>query len=604
MGKRLAILIAVVAPASLAFAKTGLAVSPHQSFQDETVMFGLALTAAVCLARRGAPWWWTALCLGWPAFQGYEWSRALRAAWPPQSPDVSLLRAVVAAAAAAVLVRERLAPARFPANRGIALGALGVCGVLGFAAFYNLGAPQFRNHAENRRTFVHYLDHRQYFTTAKYFSEIGYRGLYRADLAAYLEDEPARREAVARKPMRDLDTHRMSTVGAQTAAIEAVKELFSPGRWEAYKRDARYFRRAMGEEEYFRYMADFGGNATPVWMAIAGGLYNRIDPGEKTLFLTGLLDAVLILLAFAAIGRCFGLRTMLVCMTVFGANDFIMFGSNWGGATLRHDWMAYLALGVCALKRERWVLGGAFLGFATMIRAFPALAIAGPALPALWWIYEYRASHGRFPSVAEFRGAHRGLERTLLGAVCAMIALGLGASLMFSFGAWADWWEKVALLSSEPHGNHISLRSLIGGWGDDQARVLRARMPVFLAALAACLGAVLAAARGKRPEQAAILGLVLVPILFYPANYYLHLVFLLPLLMTEEKSGAPLDEASLWVALSVLLLCVAQYFTIPVTPWGAHFYQATVLLFVALAALIGGIVRADARNGLWRGGRA
>ena len=172
--------------------------------------------------------------------------------------------------------------------------------------------------------------------------------------------------------------------------------------------------------------------------------------------------------------------------------------------------------------------------------------------------------------------------------------------MMFSFGAWADWWEKLTLLASEPHGNHISLRSLVAGWGDDQPRVLRARMPLFIAALAVCLGSVFAAARGKRLEQTAVLGLVLVPVLFYPANYYIHFIFLLPLLMTEEKSGAgPLEDTSLWVALSVLLLCVAQYFTVPVTPWGAHFYQATVLLFAALAVLVGGIIRGDVRKGLW-----
>lgn len=571
---------------------------------DKIILFGLALVASLFFARRRGPLWWTGFCLAWPVFAGFELFQAVRSSWPPRSMDVPLLRATVAAVAAFALLRERWAPARFPAHPRVVFGVLGVCGVLGFAAFYNLGGAQFWNQQENRRTFVHYLDHRQYFTTAKYFWEIGYRGLYRADMAAFLEDEPARREAIARKPMRDLDTHRMSTVGEQMAEIGAVRGRFNPERWESYKRDARYFRRAMGEGEYFRYMVDFGGNATPVWMAIAGGLYNLIVPGEKTLFLTGLLDAVLIFLALAAIGRSFGLRTMLICMTVFGANDFIMFGSNWGGATLRHDWMAYLALGACALKRERWFLGGAFLGFATMIRAFPALTVAAMALPALWWIYDFRVSRGRLPSAPEFRGAHRGLERALFGAGCAMIVLFLGASLMFSFGAWADWWEKLTLLASEPHGNHISLRSLIAGSGDDQGRVLRARMPAYIAALALSLGSVLAAARGKRLEQAAILGLVLVPVLFYPANYYIHFVFLLPLLITERKGSGPLDAAGLWIALSVLLLCVAQYFTVPVTPWAAHFYQATVLLFAALAALVGGIILGDVRDGLRRGGRA
>ena len=45
---------------------------------------------------------------------------------------------------------------------------------------------------------------------------------------------------------------------------------------------------------------------------------------------------------------------MLLAMTVFGANDLYMFGTNWTGATLRHDWLALLGFAAAALKRERW----------------------------------------------------------------------------------------------------------------------------------------------------------------------------------------------------------------------------------------------------------
>ena len=65
-----------------------------------------------------------------------------------------------------------------------------------------------------------------------------------------------------------------------------------------------------------------------------------------------MFDLVLLLLTFVMIGRCFGLRTALVSMVVFGSNDFIMYGTNWAGSTLRHDWLAYLGLGACAVKSE------------------------------------------------------------------------------------------------------------------------------------------------------------------------------------------------------------------------------------------------------------
>ena len=54
-------------------------------------------------------------------------------------------------------------------------------------------------------------------------------------------------------------------------------------------------------------------------------------------------------------------------------------------------------------------------------------------------------------------------------------------------------------------------------------------------------GAVVAAVvalRGKRPVAAAVLGLVLIPVVFYPANYYSHGIFLWALLVPGAASGA------------------------------------------------------------------
>ena len=567
----------------------------HELVRNHVLLLGLALVTAVVLAHRRAPWWWLALLSAWPVFAWLQLLRALLSLTSFDSHDVSLVRGVVATVAAIALLRERLAPPRFPAHRRMLFAVLGICGMLGLASFYNLGQKQFRNEETRKRTFIHYLDHRQYYTTAKYFQELGYRGIYRADVAAYLEEPGASRADVERLPIRDLDTHRMSVVGQQWIEIDVVKGRFSPERWQSYRHDARYFRQVMGQEQYFHFMVDFGGNATPVWMALASALYNLAPASDAWLLVTALLDPLLLSLAFAAIGWCYGLRTMLVCMVAFGANDFIMYGSNWAGATLRHDWLAYLALGACALKRGYPATGGALLGLAVTIRAFPALAVAGLALPALWDVFERWRATRRLPSLAELHRENRALVRAVVGAAVVVAGSVLATALLFSVGAWVDWWSKVTLLAAEPHGNHIGLRSLIGGWEANQAQVLRGRWPLYLAAMALYVALVVAACRGTRLDQAAILSLILVPVLFYPANYYIHFVFLLPLVMTETPDGV----ADPWIPLSVLGLCAAQYFTVPVMPYGQHFYLATVLLFVALGALLIGVVHADARAGRW-----
>jgi hypothetical protein len=576
---------------------TVLAGTPlEQSLRDRILLFGLALMALVTLAFRGMRWPWLLLVAAPAAVSGAMVASTFLESLPVGSREVSLVRGTLAAVAAVVVLRETFSPSgwwgRFPASRPVALGVLGLCAVLSVLAFYNLGQPQFFDAKSGRRTFVHYLDLRQYYPTAKYFREIGYTGMYAADMAAYFDDHPGQNADTLRgTPMRDLTTLQISTVDRERESIERVKARFTPARWEAYKRDARYFRDTMGTGDYLVYMQDMGGNATPVWIAIAKLLFNAVPPSDGAFLVTALVDLALLLAAFVAIGRTFGLRTMLVCMVVFGANDFIMYGSNWAGATLRHDWLAYLGLGAAALRRGRWMLGGALLALSTMIRAFPALALMAAALPTLWTIGEQVRQQRRLPSLAALRALP--IVRVLAGAALAAVAVFLFSALVLPVAAWPEWLRKVSQLSSDPHANHISLRSLIAGWRGDQADVLRARLPLFLTAILGYVGLVALAARGRRLDQAAILGLILVPVLLYPANYYIHLVFLLPLLATERAGAVSPRGAFLWLVL--LGMCAAQYFTVMETDRGLHFYFASVLLFAAVTALLVSLASGERR---------
>jgi hypothetical protein len=471
-----------------------------------------------------------------------------------------------------------------------------VCGTVGVLAFWNLGQPQFWHAKQGDWTFVHHLDLRQYYPTAKYFRELGYRGLYEADVAAYLEDVPrARPESMSRTPMRDLDTLKMTTVGEREWRIKSTKELFTPERWEEYKRDSAYFREAMGSHAFLDTMHDMGGNATPVWMGIAYLLFNAVDPSNVAFLYTGLLDPLLLGIMFLAVGLTFGVRTMFVSMVIFGANDYIMYGSNWGGATLRHDWMAYLGLGACALKRQRWMLGGAFFGLAAMIRAFPALAVIGATMPAMWWLYGWLREHRRLPTWAVIKTEQRHTLGIIAGTVLSIAVLFAFSAVVLPVEAWVDWLAKVRTLTSDPHANHISLRSLIAGWTDEQPRILRSRLPLFVAAIAFYVGGVFIAARRRPVEQSAMLALILIPVLFYPANYYIHFVFLLPLVVAEQRTATrPVPPLSAAVFALVLVMCAVQYFTVLVTDRGLHFYLASAVLFATLTALITLLLRGEA----------
>ncbi len=576
--------------------------SSEQQVRDAMLWFGLALLLLVVFSHRGARLPWLGLLVLLAAGSGLWCLIVFRGGMPVDPRSVGLGRAIIGLVAAVAVLRECFPPVRFPAHRGVVLGTLGLMGALGFLAFYNLGQPQFRDERRGEDTFVHYLDLRQYYPTAKYFEEIGYRDVYVADMAAYREEKDANLDAIYRLPMRDLQTLRMSTVGEKQDAVDAVRARFSPERWAAYKEDARYFREVMGTPHWLDTMHDMGGNATPVWMSIAYLMFSNLAPSNGAFLATGMIDLVLLLFMFAMIGRTFGLRTMFVAAAVFGANDFIMYGTNWGGSTLRHDWLAYLGLAACALKRNNFLLGGALIGFSTMIRAFPGLAFVAVCIPGLWRIWEHRRTHGAFPGLRAILEQHRNTVRILLGGGIAMVLLFAFSAAVLPVQAWGDWLHKVAQLSSDPHPSHLSLRSLIAGSDGNQHLVLRARLPVFIAGILFYLGMVAVAARGKRAEQAMLLGLPLIPVLLYPGNYYIHFVFLLPLLVEERSATGgdpPLSPTGAGIWATLLLMCVVQYGTVLVPDLVLHFYLTSAVLFAALTTILFFLVRERALAAGW-----
>ncbi len=216
-------------------------------------------------------------------------------------------------------------------------------------------------------------------------------------------------------------------------------------------------------------------------MSLAHAMFSAISPSNAAFTITGSLDVLLLLITLIVIGRTFGLVAALVCAVVFGANDFVMYGTNWGGATLRHDWLLCLGLGACALRRERFALGGALLGVSTMIRAFPALTLVGVGLAAAWReVLAYRQVQ-RLPTRGELLERQRDTLRVAAGAIGAALVAFVLARLVLPDASWIDWYKKVALGDAEPHPATLGLRVLLGGSEFNQASVLRARMPVYLA---------------------------------------------------------------------------------------------------------------------------
>jgi hypothetical protein len=139
---------------------------------------------------------------------------------------------------------------------------------------------------------------------------------------------------------------------------------------------------------------------------------------------------------------------------------------------------------------------------------------------------------------------------------------------------------------------------LIAGPDGIHARVLAARQNLFYTGIVAFALMVLIGARRKSLAFSATLGTLMIPIVFHPANYYIHFIFVLPMLAAEladSKKGGALwparpSDSTIWIVL--LLLCAAEYGVAIEKDLGLHFYLSSALLIVAVAAiLIGTLVK-------------
>jgi hypothetical protein len=567
---------------------------------------GLGLLVLCTLSRM--PAWAFALAAVASAGLLVTAAREAVAAFPLDVQTESAIRAAVAAVAAVCVVcvgtrADRVARWR----RMVPAAVLGACAVVAFASFFHFGRAQFYDHARRQASFVHYLDMRVYFTVAKYFRELGFDGLYPASVAAL--DEMERHttlDDLGSVEFRDLRNHQVVRVRDVRGHVAEVRARFGARRWAEFVEDMRYFRGAMGRPLYLANMLDHGANATPVWLTHARWIFRDRPASHALLVATGLLDPALLLLGFAALAWSFGLVTAMVCMLVFGACDYPMGGvTNWVGATLRHDWMAALAFAMSALGRRSYAWGGAFLALAASLRAFPAAAFVGILAAAAWSVMDDWRSTGRVPGWARLRQTQAPALRVLMGGAAAFALLVSASVITLGAGAWPAWLHKVALLSSEPRVNHMGVRALFNydfardlraaserglsfDWVDAQAHAFEGRFAGYYLAVGALTALIVLACRRQPPARAALLGLCLFVVWLYPANYYIHFVFLLPLLADVPRSlrGVALSPAATAIGGASCAMCVAEYAGVIEPYLDRHYFIGSVCLMATLASCV------------------
>jgi hypothetical protein len=568
------------------------------------VILGIAAVGFMLVNHKGRQDW-VRLLIVIPAGIALSATLDLWQLWPLEEAEQTYVRALVAALAATLVLREYFAPERYPVRPRAVIPTLGLLALVAVASYYHFGMPQFRDNSKGRQTLVHPWDMRVYFPVAKYFDELRFDGLYVASVAAHLDNHPGMTiDQLARVNLRDLHDNEMRTVKDVADEVDSIRQRFSPARWESFKKDMKYFEDVMGAGDYLGSMQDHGGNATPVWIAGAYLLWRNAPANELTLTLTALIDPALLILMFVVLARTFGTRVMLICLIVWGTTDFSRFGTNLMGSTLRADWMVALGLGASALKTRRWALGGGLVAYGGLIRAFPAFSTFFLAVPPAWWLLDTARATRRLPALKELAAAQSPALRAMAGALGTVVVLVGISSAMFGFsGAWVAWTHKIVLHAEQPNSNHVGIRNLVAyspslsaraisesnrssawvSWQETQRQTFARRKPLFYLGVLAFLGLGLWACRGRRLDQAAIIGTLMIPVFFYPANYYCHYVFLIPLLATRRGPVLPWFEPegrTLFGRVSgiVLAMGVVQLPTLAEWPDVTYTYESAIMM--------------------------
>jgi hypothetical protein len=313
-------------------------------------------------------------------------------------------------------------------------------GVLGFLSFFNFGFWHFPG-------FVHGWDTFHYYIGSKYFKEMHYERLYEC-VATADSEEPGLRRRVELRKITNLRTNVVEKTDDILAHPERCKQHFTDARWESFKNDLRYFRTLEGPRRWDDAQCDHGFNGTPVWAILGSALANLAPASRLDVLVLDAIDVAMLIAMALLMWWAFGWRTVSVALLVLATN----FPSRWdwiGGSFLRFDWLFWMGVGVCLMKKERPFWAGAALAYAALLRIFPGFLFVAPLI-ALGYHY------------VKTRQWDRRLLRLIMGAAVAVAVL-VPVSFVTSGGPsiYPQFLRNTAKHSETPLTNLIGLRTVV-----------------------------------------------------------------------------------------------------------------------------------------------
>jgi hypothetical protein len=334
--------------------------------------------------------------------------------------------------------------------------ALALTAVFAFGAYLKLGPYGVPPH---RHELFHYE------LGAKYFTELGYDGLY--DCAVAAEFEAGFADRALASTYRDLRTNALIPVTAGLSRAEACRARFSPARFREFRSDIGYFARSLGARGFHEALWDHGFNPSPLWTSVGsaaqklfGGrsLANAPASAFHAHPMLPLLDIALLLGTLVVVGLGFGFEQACLIAVALACNTLA--DPTWTRvAFLRFLWLFSLVAGLTALKKERPAQGAFWLVISAGFRAFPAVALVPIAA---YGVFRYaRARTIPEPFTRAALGAALGVA-----VILALTAVGPGLS------SWGSFFEHTWLHAQSISQNNVGWRSALSYRPSTRASVL------------------------------------------------------------------------------------------------------------------------------------
>src|SRR5262249_14806301 len=189
-----------------------------------------------------------------------------------------------------------------------------------------------------------------------------------------------------------------------------------------------------------------GYNPPPVWTLVGHALASLHAADASFFRILAALDLVLLAAMCLAIYWAFGWRVLCGALVFWGCQYPASYGWT-GGAFLRQDWIFWLVVTACLLKKGWHGAAGATFAYSTLLRIFPGVLLIGPVALAGWhfWRHRYLA------------GSH---WRMAAGGLLAAAGLVITSLLILGEGDYKDFWRHIILHNSTPLPNHMGLKTI------------------------------------------------------------------------------------------------------------------------------------------------